>query len=182
MHAGRPAASRPRQNSVPKAASCGMTIHVNMNQHATQLRASDAQPALRAALTQPVTSCRITLAYASSGLHTIPCTQAQAALQTEVGNQCHDRVRQHCSHACPLLCASLSGVTHGHVQASAVEGCLIHSTLLDSWGLLAAHACWAASRAPLQTGLGPNAASAACNTGTHKATGNTIRASTAQCA
>jgi hypothetical protein len=52
-----------------------------------------------AAVVQPVTSCRIVLAYASSGLYTTPCMHAQAMLQTEVANQCRERVRQRRSHA-----------------------------------------------------------------------------------
>ena len=81
-----------------------------------------------------------------------------------------------------LLCASLSGLPHGHMHASAAARLLLLLSHSGFPGLLTPHACWAASRGPLQTGLRPNVASAACNAGIHTEAGNATRISAAQCA
>jgi hypothetical protein len=80
-----------------------------------------------AALVQPVTSCRIVLAYASSGLHNTPCMHAQAMLQSDVGRHCRERVRQRRSQASLLLQAHASPTRASPMLQGTCDACINRS-------------------------------------------------------
>jgi len=93
-----------------RGASCGSAGGL-LGGPVTRTRRSPMHAAMgkwlhRMRLVQPVTSCCIMLAYASSGLHNTSCMHAQAMLQSGVGKHYRERVRQRRSHASISVAAS----------------------------------------------------------------------------